>query len=214
MTRPFYCATCVKRGWDVRDARLCPHATLPDEPDRCGCGGGVFVSLSHWQDNNPAVVIRTLFCRKSKGLVSRPADRGGCKEDPANVATVTPHAHRFVCRCGETDHTPWARAIFAEQRLWLACYCGWNAMGDAQGTWNDHGDFLDAAWAEAEAALPEGMTFSLTRAIRPASEGTGPTYYATASRPWYDALIAIQVDGPTPAAALRALAAKLRERGA
>lgn len=36
------------------------------------------------------------------------------------------------------DHTPWARAVFAEQRLWMACYCGWNAMGGDEGTYNDH----------------------------------------------------------------------------
>ena len=35
-------------------------------------------------------------------------------------------------------HTPWARAIFVEQRLWLACYCGFNVNGDATETWNDH----------------------------------------------------------------------------
>ena len=69
---------------------------------------------------------------------------------------------------------------------------------------------LGCALAEAEAALPEGWTFSLTRAIRPASEGAAPTYYATASRPWDDGAVEFQVSGPTPAAALRALAAKLR----
>lgn len=71
-------------------------------------------------------------------------------------------------------------------------------------------DSLAAAWAEAEAALPAGMTFSLTRAVRPASEGAAPTYYATASRPWTSASVEFQVSGPTPAAALRALAEKLR----
>lgn len=71
-------------------------------------------------------------------------------------------------------------------------------------------DSLDAAWPDAEAALPEGMTFSLTRAIRPASEREAPTYYATASRPWTKRSIEFQVSAPTPAAALRALAERLR----
>ena len=45
-------------------------------------------------------------------------------------------------------HTPWARAIFAEERLWLACYCGWNANRDGAGTWNEH---FHAVLAEAAA---------------------------------------------------------------
>lgn len=44
------------------------------------------------------------------------------------------------------EHTPWARAEFAAARLWMACSCGWNAMGHARdevdGTWNEH--FFDA----------------------------------------------------------------------
>lgn len=70
---------------------------------------------------------------------------------------------------------------------------------------------LDEAWKEAEAALPEGLSFTLTRAIRPASEGAVPTYYATATKPWVSDRTAFQVSGPTPTAALQALTAKLRE---
>lgn len=69
-------------------------------------------------------------------------------------------------------------------------------------------DSLDAAWAEAEAALPEGWSFRL--------EHEAPEHFwAQASTNWRfddpdETLPACE--GPTPAAALRALAAKLRER--
>lgn len=53
-----------------------------------------------------------------------------------------------------SEHTPWARAIFAEQRAWLACYCGWNAMGDATGTWNEHAELdVDRLARALEAAM-------------------------------------------------------------
>lgn len=74
-------------------------------------------------------------------------------------------------------------------------------------------DSLDAAWAEAEAALPEGVAFTLTRAATP-SDGRPTAYYATAD-PIYSSAIRskMQISGPTPAAALRALAARLRGEG-
>lgn len=68
---------------------------------------------------------------------------------------------------------------------------------------------LDEAWKAAEAALREELTFSLTRAIRPVDEGVDPTYYATATRPWSGGAV-FQVSGPTPTAALLALAERLR----
>ena len=70
-------------------------------------------------------------------------------------------------------------------------------------------DSLDAAWAEAEAALPEGWAIV--------------SIFATSSAPWeWRAFAGLTVnpesddpfmswaEGPTPAAALRALAARLR----
>lgn len=83
-------------------------------------------------------------------------------------------------------------------------------------------DSLDAAWAEAEAALPEGW--------RPATVGPAdPDAYDEAgnpiSAPWVASVVSPAFfdgendrewacgSGPTPAAALRALAAKLREAG-
>lgn len=36
------------------------------------------------------------------------------------------------------EHMPWARAEFRASRLWMACCCGWNAMGDSDGTWSAH----------------------------------------------------------------------------
>ena len=69
---------------------------------------------------------------------------------------------------------------------------------------------LDAAWAEVEAALPEGWMFST---------GTGSAQYrddepfgarATPIKLAWP-IILVEGYGPTPAAALRALAARLRE---
>jgi hypothetical protein len=63
---------------------------------------------------------------------------------------------------------------------------------------------LDAAWAEAEAALPEGWRLSL--ATNP------PEYGATAWSPDPSEPYAVGRDGDTPAAALRALALALRDQ--
>lgn len=80
---------------------------------------------------------------------------------------------------------------------------------------------LDAAWAEAEAGLPEGhsisgvarhygadrVTWSAT-AIEPGPIGRGDPIVTTVhAKNW------IIGEGDTPAAALRALAAKLQKRG-
>lgn len=79
---------------------------------------------------------------------------------------------------------------------------------------------LDAAWAEAEAALPEGqwMLEVIRYGIAPGdvNPSTGYTldfppepYAATAGRHW-SANIEHTAFGPTPAAALTALASRLR----
>lgn len=68
-------------------------------------------------------------------------------------------------------------------------------------------DSLDAAWAEAEAALPPIGEDEWGFAVSPVTMEGQRVYRAVA---WN----VDRVDGPTPAAALRALAAKLRERGA
>jgi len=62
-------------------------------------------------------------------------------------------------------------------------------------------DSLDAAWAEAEAALPEGETL---QGLSPTANGWYAHAY-NAERERCDGI------ADTPAAALRALAAKLRE---
>jgi hypothetical protein len=41
-------------------------------------------------------------------------------------------------RAALAEHTPWARAEFARSRLWMACSCGWNNIGTALTTWNEH----------------------------------------------------------------------------
>ncbi len=67
------------------------------------------------------------------------------------------------------------------------------------------GHELDAAWAEAEAALLPGQTVDLTLE----SHVDGGRYLAWTMRHADTAIIRGEAD--TPAAALRALAAKLRE---
>lgn len=67
-------------------------------------------------------------------------------------------------------------------------------------------DSLDAAWAEAEAALPEGHTMDLVLE----NHVDGGRYLAWTMRHTDTAII--RGEGPTPAAALRALTARLRER--
>ena len=69
-------------------------------------------------------------------------------------------------------------------------------------------DSLDAAWAEAEAALPEGWAVDMLKLL------SNRTWVAWAShhvltRPWEQRNR--EGVGPTPAAALRALAARLSE---
>jgi hypothetical protein len=77
-------------------------------------------------------------------------------------------------------------------------------------------DSLDAAWAEAEAALPEGWSLSVFRTF------SGPTLGYGIEAAWkepldggdFDFLDKLQfVHAETLTAALRALAAKLREVG-
>jgi len=67
-------------------------------------------------------------------------------------------------------------------------------------------DSLDAAWAEAEAALPEGWQL---RGV----ERQGVKWLANADEPRGAAWNVAHAYAETPAAVLRALAAKLREVG-
>ena len=70
-------------------------------------------------------------------------------------------------------------------------------------------DSLDAAWQEAEAALPEGWGMQLIRGANVQTGERTPDYRAisfSGTMPVTDGY------GPTPAVALRALAARLRER--
>ena len=75
---------------------------------------------------------------------------------------------------------------------------------DIRTLWSLLADSLGAAWDEAEVALPEGYALSL---VGPYSGGG---YVARAHRYGWDELDSIEdAQGPTPAAALRALATKL-----
>lgn len=67
---------------------------------------------------------------------------------------------------------------------------------------------LGRAWADAEAALPEGWELELTRF------GAGDYTATAAVQPTEQRSAYLSLDGPTPAAALEALAAALRARSA
>jgi hypothetical protein len=90
--------------------------------------------------------------------------------------------------------------------------------GDALLADGDPGDTLDAAWAEAEAALPEGWVCGV-QGTDLAVPGRLYDAWAGVGRHW-DEHAGRLADtppecfgfGPTPAAALRELAARLRER--
>lgn len=82
-------------------------------------------------------------------------------------------------------------------------------------TWTEvPDDSLDAAWAEAEAALPEGWQLVLLRGLA----GDYSAHAEDISKRPDDGSWTHEEErfafGRTPAAALRALAAKLRERQA
>lgn len=108
--------------------------------------------------------------------------------------------------CGETDIIPGCICGWRQpDRRWDA-ERGWVADGP---TWAEHlPDSLDAAWAEAEEALPGYGGVSVRRREDEWVERSGEEYVAAL---WSDGRAWDECFGPTPAAALRALAAKLRE---
>jgi hypothetical protein len=67
---------------------------------------------------------------------------------------------------------------------------------------------LDDAWAEAEAALPEGWAWGHVQLLVD-DDGTNPEWQALVGCPSTNETESAL--GPSPAAALRALAEKLRE---
>ena len=91
---------------------------------------------------------------------------------------------------------------------YVVCSCGYDSSDPKACGWLDHlPDSLDAAWAEAEAALPEGWEISSLHLVAPEE------WRATANSTTDDEMRFLNGDGPSLAAALRALAAKLREVG-
>jgi hypothetical protein len=78
-----------------------------------------------------------------------------------------------------------------------------------EGEWTFYADSLDAAWAEAEAALPERYGLSLNawnaEIVAMADLMSAATESELRSAPSF------RGTGPTPAAALRSLTEKLRE---
>lgn len=87
--------------------------------------------------------------------------------------------------------------------------CGVDGCEREIGHTGDHAphDSLDYAWAEAEAALPEGCTLRLEH--DPSVGDLPSSAAAVADVAWRRST---HVDAESPAAALRALALKLRER--
>jgi hypothetical protein len=108
-------------------------------------------------------------------------------------------------RAADPKHSTWPRLM--THRIGQARLDIDSLLGEI-----DHQPSLDAAWAEAEAVLPEGWEIIELR--------NGAVWHAAAFGiipvPDMPGLITgerLEDDGPTPAAALRALAAKLREVG-
>lgn len=96
----------------------------------------------------------------------------------------------------------------------VSCSCGWDSE-TSKDDWVQHvramgADSLDAAWAEAEAALPDGWFIARLELLRLPTRDR-PLWQVLTSRPMTSGSGAMASgEGPTPAAALRALAAKLR----
>jgi hypothetical protein len=102
----------------------------------------------------------------------------------------------------------------------IYCSCGWDSTDPKDRGWLAHlPDSLDAAWAEAEAALPEGWTLSGVHRSGQRGQTKRQAYIAAA---WGGRLLGQSVApspekgrriayADSPAAALRALAKRLRE---
>jgi hypothetical protein len=71
-------------------------------------------------------------------------------------------------------------------------------------------DTLDAAWAAAEAALPESGIFSINRYL---NDDGKPWYWTEAPLEDENWGVEVRGEGPTPTAALRALTARLTGGG-
>jgi hypothetical protein len=104
-----------------------------------------------------------------------------------------------------TDHIP-SGGEGMDGYGYVSCACGWDSE-TGRDDWVTHirrmgADSIDAAWAEAEAALPEGCTLKLEH------DPSITDYPTSADVTEYS----VHVDSESPAAALRALAVKLRER--
>lgn len=86
------------------------------------------------------------------------------------------------------------------------CWHDWPARG-AEATVTVTADCLHCAWQAAEAALPEGWWYQLD------GHAQGE-HRASAGEPkWSREYQRVEATGPTPTAALQALAAELRRRG-
>ena len=116
-----------------------------------------------------------------------------------------PSAHELMSRAMEASpraYEAFARAI-AGADPGLGADFAWAVTHPEPGT-------LDAAWAEAEAALPEGWALRIMACMHDGA--IGPWKVSAGEDLSRYADVPVYVEGD-PAAALRALAAKLREVG-
>jgi hypothetical protein len=72
---------------------------------------------------------------------------------------------------------------------------------------------LDAAWAEAEAAKPDGRCGIALSGAQEAFSIDGRRILPYSARLWMDGRVLISCEADSPAAALRALTVKLRGEG-
>jgi hypothetical protein len=116
-------------------------------------------------------------------------------------------ADRVVGRIEQLTTTPDKRVGSAKPTEWLCPKCARQFIGPPTGTWcpycHPQPDSLDAAWAEAEAALGdrfEGVRQSVFR-------GEVAMRWVAS---WSDESGVFNFYGPTPAAALHALTTEMR----
>jgi hypothetical protein len=111
------------------------------------------------------------------------------------------------------DHIPFVDGDVGDS-TWLACSCGWDNMRGNR-NWSEHlPDSLDAAWAEAEATSAERglVIYQIVRlSDDPAINEQFPAIWRVEAGNVHNRAQDVRGTGPTPAAALRALAAKLRD---
>jgi hypothetical protein len=124
-------------GWMLHAAETGCQTPIP--APSAGTRGG---AMSGWEDLRREVEALPfepgIIAGRATWVVDRTAVLAANYARAALSGSSTAPLDRLV-----EKHTPWARCEFIEERLWLACYCGWNADNTEEGGWNAH--FLAAA---------------------------------------------------------------------